>query len=233
LLKDFRLNTTPNKKYKFAPSLLAANQSEIANEVKRVPNADWFHVDVMDNHFAPNMGFSADALKSIAALKQAPIDAHLMIENPENFLETFIKAGADSLTIHAEATREIDKCIDIVKESNKRIGIALKPDTPFSDIKKYLTKIDMVLIMTVYPGYSGQVFLHNQVEKIREVRSEIDKSKLDIWLQIDGGVGLETLEIGLDAGADFFVVGSSVYYEKDPESALNNLKQLITKNKRS
>ncbi len=231
-LKDFKLNAKTNQDYMFAPSLLAANQSEIANEVKRIPSADWFHVDVMDNHFVANLGFSAQSLKSIASLKRAPVDAHLMIENPENFLETFIEAGADSLTIHAEATKDVDKCIGIVRENNKRIGITLKPDTSFSKIKKYLNKVDMILVMTVHPGSSGQAFLLSQVEKIREVRNEIDKSQLDIWLQIDGGVGLKTLEIGLDAGANFFVVGSSVYYEKDPEVALNNLKKLIKKNRR-
>ena len=221
------MNSRPNKKYQFAPSLLAANQSKIADEVRRVPNADWFHVDVMDNHFAPTMGFSAAALKSISDLKQAPIDAHLMIENPENFLDTFIEAGADSLTIHVEATQDVDRCIKIIKEKNKRVGLAIKPDTPFRDIKKYLNKIDMVLVMTVHLGYSGQGFLYNQVEKICEIRKEIDDSQLDIWLQIDGGVGPDTLKIGIEAGADFFVVGSSVYYEKNPEQALNNLKNLL------
>jgi ribulose-phosphate 3-epimerase len=206
---------------------LAADQVNIAAEVRRVPNADWFHVDVMDNHFAPNMGFSAAALKSIADLKQAPIDAHLMIENPENFLKTFIEAGADSLTFHAEATNRIDECIDIIKSSNKRVGIAIKPNTAFSEIRQYLNKVDMVLVMTVDPGFSGQGFLANQVEKIREVRKEIDKANLDIWLQVDGGIGLKTLETTLEAGADFFVVGSSVYYEKDPQAALNALRNLI------
>ena len=206
---------------------MAADQVNIAAEVRRVPNADWFHVDVMDNHFAPNMGFSAAALKSIADLKQAPIDAHLMIENPENFLKTFIEAGADSLTFHAEATNRIDECIDIIKSSNKRVGIAIKPNTAFNDIRQYLNKVDMVLVMTVDPGFSGQGFLANQVEKIREVRKEIDKANLDIWLQVDGGIGLKTLETTLEAGADFFVVGSSVYYEKDPQASLNALRNLV------
>ena len=206
---------------------MAADQGRIAEEVRRVPNADWFHVDVMDNHFAPNMGFSAAALKSVADLKQAPIDAHLMIENPENFLKTFIAAGADSLTFHAEATNKIDECIDIIKSSNKRVGIAIKPNTAFKEIKQYLDRVDMVLVMTVDPGFSGQGFLASQIEKIKEVRKEIDKSNLDIWLQVDGGISLKTLESTLDAGADFFVVGSSVYYEKDPQAALNALRNLV------
>ncbi len=206
---------------------MAADQGNIAEEVRRVPNADWFHVDVMDNHFAPNMGFSAAALKSVADLKQAPIDAHLMIENPENFLKTFIEAGADSLTFHAEATNKIEECIDIIKSNKKRVGIAIKPETDFSEIKQYLNKIDMILIMTVSPGSSGQGFLVSQVEKIKEARKEIDETNLDIWLQVDGGIGLKTLKTTLEAGADFFVVGSSVYYEKDPQAALDGLRNLI------
>lgn len=225
--KDSKLSTNSNKQYLFAPSILAANQAEIASEVKRVPSADWFHVDVMDNHFAPNMGFSAAALKSVSDLKRAPVDAHLMIENPENFLESFINAGADSLTVHFEATKQMDKCIEIIKENKRRVGIAIKPDTKFSAISKYLDKVDMVLVMTVFPGFSGQSFLYDQVEKIKEVRKEIDNIGLDIWLQIDGGVNLQTLEVGMQAGADFFVVGSSVFHQDNPELALQNLKNLV------
>jgi len=221
------LQNFSGRNYKFAPSLLAADQSRIAAEVNRVPGADWFHVDVMDNHFAPNLGFSKDALMSIAQLKQAPVDAHLMIENPEDSIGSFIEAGADSITVHVESTSKMDKCIAQIRESNRRVGIALKPSTPFSEVRKYLDKVDMILVMTVEPGSSGQGFLHSQLQKIQEVRSEIDRSKLDVWLQIDGGVGLKTIELGAEAGADFFVVGSSVYYEADPNVALENLKSLI------
>ena len=211
-----------------APSILAADHAAIAADLRRVPKSDWIHVDIMDNHFVPNLSFSSQMTQATKALNIAPVDTHLMIQDPEDWIEQFISAGSDSITFHLEATTKPDACIGQIKEANRKAAIALKPNTQWKDVLPFLPKIDMVLIMTVEPGFGGQKFMTNQLEKIKALRAEIDKTELQIRLQVDGGIDLETIGLAYEAGADFFVAGSSIFNTIDPADSFDKLKALVS-----
>ena len=211
-----------------APSILAANHTAIAGALAQVKNADWIHVDIMDNHFVPNLSFSAQMTRDVKELNIAPVDTHLMIQEPENWLAQYLDAGSDSITFHIEATNQVEKCIDLIKERNVKAAIALKPKTDFKVILPFLGKIDMVLVMTVEPGFGGQKFMKEQIEKVRAIRSELDRQKLQIRIQVDGGIDKSNIELAYQAGADFFVAGSSVFRAEDPHQAVLELKSLVT-----
>lgn len=201
----------------------------IADSLRQVPNCDWIHVDIMDNHFVPNMSFSAQMAKAVKDLKIAPVDTHLMIANPEDWLNQFIEAGSDSITFHLEATKKVDECIEIIKQADRKVAIAIKPKTDAKELVPYLEKIDMVLVMTVEPGFGGQKFMNDQISKITQIRSEIDKSKLEVRLQVDGGIDENSIQAASEAGADFFVAGSSIFNAANPFEALENLRNLANK----
>lgn len=211
-----------------APSILAADHGAIAAALGRAPNSDWIHVDIMDNHFVPNLSFSAQMAQAVKQLDIAPVDTHLMIEEPEKWLEQYLKAGSDSITFHIEATKRVEKCIEIIKTQGAKAAIALKPKTDFRDVLPYLEQIDMVLVMTVEPGFGGQKFMEDQLQKVSALRSEIDKANLQIRLQVDGGIDKSNIERAHTAGADFFVAGSSVFNSDNPEQAIADLKDLVT-----
>lgn len=211
-----------------APSILAANHSSIGEALKQASNADWIHVDIMDNHFVPNLSFSSEMTKAVKKLVIAPVDTHLMIEEPEKWLSQYLDAGSDSITFHIEATKHVAQCIEIIKDAGAKAAIALKPRTDFKEILPYLEAIDMVLVMTVEPGFGGQKFMEDQLEKVKNIRSEIDKRRLEIRLQVDGGVDKSNIEKAYLAGADFFVAGSSVFRADDPMQAIAELKGLVT-----
>ncbi|MFM1864483.1 MAG: Ribulose-phosphate 3-epimerase [Actinomycetota bacterium] len=211
-----------------APSILAANHSSIGDALKQASNADWIHVDIMDNHFVPNLSFSSEMTKAVKKLGIAPVDTHLMIEEPEKWLSQYLEAGSDSITFHIEATKHAAQCIEIIKDAGAKVAIALKPRTDFKEILPYLETIDMVLVMTVEPGFGGQKFMEDQLEKVKNIRSEIDKRRLEIRLQVDGGVDKSNIEKAYLAGADFFVAGSSVFRADDPMQAIAELKGLVT-----
>jgi ribulose-phosphate 3-epimerase len=212
-----------------APSILAADHTKIAEALGQVSNSDWVHVDIMDNHFVPNLSFSSNMTKAVKKLQILPVDTHLMISEPENWLSQFIEAGSDSITFHLEATNKPELCIEIIKKSNRQAAIAIKPKTDFSKVIPFLPLIDMVLVMTVEPGFGGQKFMNEQLEKVRAIRSEIDKSDLQIRLQVDGGIDEESIVTASEAGADFFVAGSSVFNAVDPALAVTNLRKLASK----
>lgn len=212
-----------------APSILAADHSSIAAALSQVSNSDWVHVDIMDNHFVPNLTFSSSMTKAVKDLQLMPVDTHLMISEPENWISQYLEAGSDSITFHLEATNKPKQCIEIIKSSNRQAAIAIKPKTDFSLVIPFLPLIDMVLVMTVEPGFGGQKFLNEQMEKVRAIRSEIDKSELQIRLQVDGGIDEDTIVIASEAGADFFVAGSSIFNATDPALAVIKLRKLATK----
>lgn len=212
-----------------APSILAADHTKIAAALGQVSNSDWVHVDVMDNHFVPNLSFSSNMTKDVKQLQILPVDTHLMISEPENWLMQYIDAGSDSITFHLEATNEAQRCIEIIKENHRSVGIAIKPKTDFSIVVPFLSSIDMVLVMTVEPGFGGQKFMEDQMTKVRAIRSEIDKTQLEIRLQVDGGIDEDSIVKASEAGADFFVAGSSVFNAQDPALAVTRLRKLASK----
>jgi ribulose-phosphate 3-epimerase len=207
------------------PSVLNADLSRLADEVARIPRADWVHVDVMDNHFVPNLTIGVPVVESLARATDLPIDAHLMIEDPDRWAPAYAEAGAASVTFHAEAARAPVRLARELRAKGSRASMALKPATPIDPYADFLGELDMLLVMTVEPGFGGQKFLDLCLPKIRRARELISSSGLDIWLQVDGGVSLETVERCAEAGADVFVAGSAVFSADDPDSVVRQLRQ--------
>lgn len=215
---------------KIAASILNADPINLEKEILDVKDSiDWIHFDVMDNHFVPNLSFGKSLLESLSKKRIKPLDAHLMIEDPDRWACDFADAGADSITFHLEAAKEPTKIIKDIHNLNKKVGVAIKPKTSFEQVKELLPQIDVLLVMTVEPGFGGQKFMDDMLQKVEQARKEITKNKLDVWLQVDGGVGFETIEKATKAGADFLVVGSAAFATKEPEKAMTELRNLAIK----
>jgi ribulose-phosphate 3-epimerase len=212
---------------KIAASILNADPINLEKEILDVKDSiDWIHFDVMDNHFVPNLSFGKSLLESLSNKIIKPLDAHLMIEDPDRWACDFADAGADSITFHLEAAKEPTKIIKDIHNLNKKVGVAIKPKTSFDQVKELLPQIDVLLVMTVEPGFGGQKFMDDMLQKVEQARKEITKSNLDVWIQVDGGVGFETIEKATKAGADFLVVGSAAFATKEPEKAMTELRNL-------
>ncbi|GAA1722201.1 ribulose-phosphate 3-epimerase [Kribbella yunnanensis] len=209
-----------------APSILAADFSRLAEEAKAVSNADWLHVDVMDNHFVPNLTLGMPVVESLAKATDTPLDLHLMIEDPDRWAPGYVEAGASSVTFHVEACRAPIRTAREIRAKGARAAMALKPATPIEPYEDLLAELDMILIMTVEPGFGGQKFLDVCVPKIRRTKELLVKHGLDLWIEIDGGVSAETIERCAEAGADVFVAGSAVYAADDPNAMVENLRAL-------
>jgi ribulose-phosphate 3-epimerase len=208
---------------KIAPSILSADFSRLGDEIKAVEDyADYIHVDVMDGHFVPNITIGPCVLASLKS--RLPMDVHLMIEKPEQYIKDFAKAGADYITVHFEACKDMDDCIEKIKEAGCKAGVSIKPNTPISAIIGILPEIDLVLVMTVEPGFGGQELIMSCVDKIKRLREHIDSNKLKVLIEADGGINEKTAHLMHEAGVDIAVAGSAVYNKTDYGEAINILK---------
>jgi len=213
------------------PSILNADFAALGAEVGRIPSADWIHVDVMDNHFVPNLTFGPAMVEALARSTDTPLDAHLMIEDPDSEALGYVEAGAGSITFHVEASRAPVRLARELRSHGARAGMALRPATPIEPYEDVLAELDTVLLMTVEPGFGGQQFLDLVLPKIRRTRELVARHGLQTWLQVDGGVSLETIERCAEAGADVFVAGSAVFGADDPDrmvEALRNAAQSVS-----
>lgn len=214
-----------------SPSILSADFSKISDAVKvaEESGADVIHVDVMDGHFVPNLTFGPQLIASLREKTSLPLDVHLMVDNPRSFIPLFAKAGADWISIHVEASVHLHKDITLIKEYDKKAGLALNPATPLPLMNEILEELDFVLLMTVNPGWGGQEFIQSCHSKISQLRSWIREQKLEIPIQIDGGVTLSNMEELIKDGADILVAGSAVFGEKNPGEAITKMKKLAEK----
>lgn len=213
---------------KIAPSILSADFSNLASEVKKVEEAgaDLLHIDVMDGHFVPNISLGPPIIASLRDKTSLPFDVHLMISQPDRYIENFIKAGADIICVHAETCTHLNSTINQIKGFGIKAAVALNPATSLSVIEYSLESIDMVLIMTVNPGFGGQSFIRSMLGKIKALKSMIDERKLIIDLEVDGGINQSNIREVIDAGANVIVAGSAVYNSKDIKEAIDGLKSM-------
>ena len=210
---------------KVSPSILSADLAILAEEVKTIKNADMIHIDVMDGVFVPNISFGIPLVRSLRKHTDMFFDVHLMIVKPEKYVDEFIKAGADLITFHYEATDSAESIIDLIHERGKKAGISIKPTTPVSAIVHLLHKLDLVLVMTVEPGFGGQKFMGDQIQKIIELKKIITENSFDTVIEVDGGVNGKNAKLLRNSGVDILVAGSYIFGADDRQKVIEDLKQ--------
>jgi ribulose-phosphate 3-epimerase len=213
---------------KIAPSILSADFAKLGEEIHNIEKAgaDYIHIDVMDGSFVPNITIGNEVVKSLRKKTQLPFDVHLMINNPDNHIKAFAEAGSDLITIHAEASIHLDRSLALIKSFNKKVGVSLVPSTHEDCLDYILEKLDLILVMTVNPGFGGQKFLASQLKKIENIRKKIEKSGKKIELEVDGGINDQTARIAVEAGADVLVSGSYIFGSGNYQQAIQNLKKI-------
>ena len=206
------------------PSILAADFANLESELARISTADYVHVDVMDNHFVPNLTFGLQMVRRLQEVSARPLDVHLMIDDPERWAPEYARAGAFSVTFHAEATAHPVELARRLRGAGTRAGLALKPGTEIEPYLAMLPEFDQVLVMTVEPGFGGQSFMPSTMPKLRKLRAAVDTLGTDLWLQVDGGINPSTIEMAREAGADTFVAGSAVFRSENPAAQIAELR---------
>ena len=219
-----------NGKIMIAPSILSADLWHLGRDVETVrkAGADWLHVDVMDGHFVPNLSFGPAVVKNLCGRAQLPLDVHLMVQRPLKFIEAFAKAGADMLTVHIEAEDDVKEALLLIKKLGVKAGLSVKPDTDPKRLGDYLDLLDLVLVMTVQPGFGGQSFLPHSPAQIAAVRAQISAAGRPVWLEVDGGINAHTAAEAARAGADAFVAGNAIFAAADPQKALADIRRAAT-----
>lgn len=211
---------------KISPSILSADFSKLGDEIKNIEKAgaDYIHIDVMDGSFVPNITIGNEVVKSLRPVSALPFDVHLMINNPDNHIKAFAEAGSDIITIHAEASTHLDRSLSLIKSFNKKAGVSLVPSTHEDALDYVLEKIDLILVMTVNPGFGGQKFLDSQLKKIENIRKKIDRLGKKIDLEVDGGINPQTAKLAIQAGANVLVAGSYIFGSGNYSDAISKLR---------
>jgi len=214
--------------HQIAPSILAADFSKLGKDIEMLngSEADLLHVDIMDGVFVPNISFGQNIVKTIKKIAEKPLDVHLMIVNPDQYLKSFVEAGADILSIHLEACNHLHRSVQMIKSMGVKAGVAINPHSSVTLLEDVLEDIDQVIIMSVNPGFGGQKFIYQTLIKIQQLKDRITERNLDVKIEIDGGVGLQNAEKILQAGADILVAGSSVFKSEDPVKTVSQLKHI-------
>ncbi|MEG1995897.1 MAG: ribulose-phosphate 3-epimerase [Oscillospiraceae bacterium] len=210
-----------------SPSILSADFANLEKDIKKVSNAQMLHIDVMDGHFVPNISIGVPVVQSLNKVTNMFLDVHLMISDPIKYVDAFSGAGADLICFHYESNSDVDKTISAIKKNGKKVGLAIKPNTDVQSILKYLPQIDMVLVMTVEPGFGGQSFMPLMMDKVKFLRKYTSENNIPMDIQVDGGINLETAIIAVKAGANVLVAGSFVFGNDNPEDAVYKLMKCI------
>ncbi len=211
-----------------SPSILSADFANLQHELDVIANADWAHIDVMDAHFVPNLTIGLPVVERLAQVSPIPLDCHLMIDDPDRWAPQYAEAGGSSVTFHVEAAKDPRAIARDLRAAGARAGMAIKPNTPFEPYEDLLDDLDMILVMTVEPGFGGQTFMADQMPKVTQVREAVRRRGGEVWVQVDGGVSAKTIEQCAEAGADVFVAGSAVYGAQDAAAAIDELRRLVT-----
>lgn len=212
-----------------APSILSADFSRLAEEIKSVEKAGarWIHIDVMDGHFVPNITMGPVIVKAVKSVTSLPLDVHLMIKNPDCYIKKFVDAGADLISVHVESCVHLHKVVQMIKDNKVKAGVALNPSTPLNSIKWVMSDLDFVVLMSVNPGFGGQTFIPNSIDKIKFLKKKIESNGLHLLIEIDGGVCSENIEQISNAGADVFVAGSAIFSSRDYNMTISSFQKKV------